>query len=886
MTSSTPVGDALAENLLAGLKEYREHQLLITDNLESAQRLCDQAVSAITAHALRQIPLFNDAKLRDAIQAKHTDPIGAMLSNAFYELRLASHELALEIARRRRAKGSIGKEETTWLGLIEWECGPPEWLDEEPAQLTDCRSQLHALPSDWRLVRVGRNKAPIAGKGWFDVDDFSPDDALELKGSTPPAWGLKSGPASGVIVLDLDADGWRESFEQVTGHTITDLPRTIAWSSGRPGRSGHAFAVEDPDWWPWLANRREWQNAAGQTCWELRGDRCQSVIWGHHPETGSYNWLPGHSPQVIPDPAPAPVWLLEALQVQEDPDAEPVESSTADAARAVEALQCIRAADFTSYGQWLRIGMALHNTDPGLLSAWVEWSREMPNFDKEECQAKWKSFDRPYKGRPATIATLVHLAKQYGYKPKPKAAAGSPQHPVGFGNGPQGCERSRSELPGTPEEKLADLRALAAALLERREQFSSRLPIMRARAQELCLHIRDMELQGLLTSARRRRIHGDSEPLLGPGDVLDLTPEPWIWEGLILRACLNLLVALPKQGKTALVLAMVAAWHRNEPALLDRNLLGPCPPVLIVGTDQGQSDWGRMLQSAGLVDAQGRIGGPIVGLAHAGRPLHLDPEGIDRIAEHAQKHPGLLVVIDSLSACIAPLGLKEESPEIAEPVADLMEQLEPHGATVVLIHHSSKGRAGEGATSASRGSTALPAHASQILKLGPASNNPQDYRRMLMTEGRCGLPQALVIERDGAIWRLLGGPEVLEQERDAAEAVAKLTDDQYGALQFVCDRWEDDHERSTAADLVAGRRASGRDPERVARKQLQGLEKKGLLQSIGTPRPGRGGRLYTYWPTDQGLITARARTPEMRSDGSDGSDRLLACEDPELDQPL
>ena len=79
---------------------------------------------------------------------------------------------------------------------------------------------LAALPSDWRLVRVGRNKAPIAGKGWFDVDNFSPDDALALNGSGPPAWGLKSGPASGVVVLDLDAEGWDASLKQITGHTF------------------------------------------------------------------------------------------------------------------------------------------------------------------------------------------------------------------------------------------------------------------------------------------------------------------------------------------------------------------------------------------------------------------------------------------------------------------------------------------------------------------------------------------------------------------------------------------------------------------------------------------------------------------------------------------
>lgn len=429
-----------------------------------------------------------------------------------------------------------------------------------------------------------------------------------------------------------------------------------------------------------------------------------------------------------------------------------------------------------------------------------------------------------------TAASFFHLCKLAGADVTRQRAASSRQQPprADAAAAPQGAPQA---APATAEAKLAALTEKAAQLLEARAPFAARVPMLRAEAEALGLTIRDPELEGILKAARRRRTHGEAADMLTPGDRLDLTPDPWGWDRLILRGTLNLLVALPKQGKTSLLLAMLAAWHRHDLAFLDRTLCGPCPPVLIVGTDQGQADWGRMLQGIGWCDEAGTLGRPIVGLFHAGRPLHLDPEGIDRIAAIAQQHPGLLVVVDSLHACVAPLGLKEESPAIAEPIADLMEQLDPHGATVVLIHHASKGRAGEGASSASRGSTALPALASQILKLAPANpNNAQDRRRVLTTEGRGGLPEALVIQREGATWELLGGEEMLRQEQTAADALAKLSDRQADALAFVVERWQEEA-RTTAADLVVGLGLGGADPSSSALRTLQQLERKGLLTS-------------------------------------------------------
>lgn len=299
--------------------------------------------------------------------------------------------------------------------------------------------ELIFLPSDWRLVRVGPDKRPI-GEDWQTKPGLSPDDAIELE-TMPPAFGLLSGPQSGCIVLDLDADGWREDFIKRTGHPIENLPQTIAWTSGKPGRSGRAFAV-DPDWWPHLANRRPfarpWREGDGlnkqgkqpetTTMWELRGDRHQAVIVGVHPETGSYRWLEGCSPQDIPEPAPAPDWLLELMVVQEIPQAKPIEPQEGDADRAIAMLAAIPAAEHSSYDAWLRIGMALHSVDPGMLSNWIKWSSGMASFDEAECLYKWQSFGKSNRGRPATIASLYYVAKQHGYRAerskKPKKKEG------------------------------------------------------------------------------------------------------------------------------------------------------------------------------------------------------------------------------------------------------------------------------------------------------------------------------------------------------------------------------------------------------------------------------------------------------------------------------
>jgi hypothetical protein len=188
----------------------------------------------------------------------------------------------------------------------------------------------------------------------------------------------------------------------------------------------------------------------------------------------------------------------------------------------------------------------------------------------------------------------------------------------------------RRQQPSAPKQadlcaqkKIATLRVYAGVLIESTTGHGDRIPLMRARARDLDISLRDGELQRLLWDAHRATT-GAAE-LLTQADEIDLTPTPWCWDGIVIAGSLNLMVSLPKIGKTSLLLAWIAAWHRGDLHFLERELVGPCPPVLIVGTDQPKADWARMMRPLGLVrtneaGTRGRLQPPIIGLPMLANP--------------------------------------------------------------------------------------------------------------------------------------------------------------------------------------------------------------------------------------------------------------------------
>lgn len=400
----------------------------------------------------------------------------------------------------------------------------------------------------------------------------------------------------------------------------------------------------------------------------------------------------------------------------------------------------------------------------------------------------------------------------------------------------------------TNQEALAEFRLVLSKLLE--EPYSERMIQARQAAGELGLRLRDGEIQRELWRLRMAT-SGRSEPVL-PGQRLDLSPTPWRWEGLLLDRCAHLFVAPPKIGKSSMGLALVAAWNRGEATFLDRRLIGPCPPVILCWPDQGEQDCARMIRSAGLLAADGGLlSPPLVALFHAGRPIHLDPDGIERLAELVSQHPGALVIVDSYSAATRPLGLEEASAEFAMPLVELIEALEPYRTTLLVIHHAGKARSSESPTSASRGSTALPAAASQILSLAKVSpQNRADRRLMLSAEGRGGPQEHLLIERQGDKWICHGSGDEAHAAHLREQHRQKLTDRQAAALKLVEHRWRDGHEETTGVDLVMEPSCDleGKNAARLARKALQALSRMELveLRHVG------GGLSARPWNANEG----------------------------------
>ena len=94
----------------------------------------------------------------------------------------------------------------------------------------------------------------------------------------------------------------------------------------------------------------------------------------------------------------------------------PIWSATEDA-KVRAALACIPSNDRAT---WFEVGAALHWTGwPAARSIWDAWSMTTPGaYDADDQETTWRSFDRPYGGKPKTLASLFYLAQANGYQQK------------------------------------------------------------------------------------------------------------------------------------------------------------------------------------------------------------------------------------------------------------------------------------------------------------------------------------------------------------------------------------------------------------------------------------------------------------------------------------
>ena len=396
--------------------------------------------------------------------------------------------------------------------------------------------------------------------------------------------------------------------------------------------------------------------------------------------------------------------------------------------------------------------------------------------------------------------------------------------------------------PKTMEQKLDKLEIEVFKLFQPECKIKplDRILVMRDFCLKEGLKLTDTEIRQKIWQGRRL-MEGAVESYK-PNQLLDVPEETWAWEGVIMSADANLLISLPKCGKTTLIVDLIANWSRGNDEYLGHKLIGKCPPVVIVGTDMTLSRWLPLLQRFGLAEKVGdkmQFFEPIVQLFAANNPLHLTQEGLERIAEIARNNKGALFLFDSFAKLVSPLGLKESSEDIAHPLADLQEVLAPYKCTSIIIHHSGKTKE-DSPVLASRGSTALTAAVSQIISLSwfKREEDRQDKRILMRTQGRAEDVQ-LLISQDNSGWMLEGNVADELKKDEFNKKLEKLTDSQADVFEVV---QAANGMEVTASDIQNQLNIASKSGIRI----LQALTKKGFLIQNKSTTPESRGSVLTF----------------------------------------
>lgn len=274
------------------------------------------------------------------------------------------------------------------------------------------------------------NKAPYRNN-WQHEEALSKEALIrEINSGRSKGLGIRTGRVSGgIVAVDLDGSSATAKLGELSGNL--ELPRTVAFTSGRPGRCQCIYTVPE-QYWSGIQTKKFKTGATGEDGKpeqvELRWDGCQSVLPPSvHPITGQYQWVEGCAPSEC-EIALAPLWLIELMLVE--PSATQQQSqphiSFQPASRisnhkneqllsnidwALSYLQALDSNRADDYDEWLAVGMALHSVDDSLLSEWDAWSQQSSKYKAGVCDRKWHSFKRT----GVSIGSLAHMAKSDGW---------------------------------------------------------------------------------------------------------------------------------------------------------------------------------------------------------------------------------------------------------------------------------------------------------------------------------------------------------------------------------------------------------------------------------------------------------------------------------------
>ena len=351
-------------------------------------------------------------------------------------------------------------------------------------------------------------------------------------------------------------------------------------------------------------------------------------------------------------------------------------------------------------------------------------------------------------------------------------------------------EREKKKKVEPIEHRLVALdEALERLFIGKKVDFKNRYIMAREFANDLKVKISSEELRLRVWDARKRLKGNNSD--YSKNDVIQAPPHAWSWENIIMMSDTNLLSASPKVGKTTLIVEMLGKWAMEAEDFLGFKFTGKCPKIILIGTDMPNARWMPLLNKFGLAeklsDTSYKFLDPIISYFSSDRPLHLDDQGLSKIADIVEKNPNCLLLLDSYSRC-CPHGIDEKSNYFSQPLMDLMEVTSPLNVTNIIIHHSgTEGATSNSAVRASRGHSSLPASVSQTLGMRwhNKEEDIEDKRIVFHTEGRGDEGILLIVEQNDYGFELKGTFAEVMQSKKLEKIINGLTERQQDVYQII-----------------------------------------------------------------------------------------------------
>lgn len=373
-----------------------------------------------------------------------------------------------------------------------------------------------------------------------------------------------------------------------------------------------------------------------------------------------------------------------------------------------------------------------------------------------------------------------------------------------MGSTPPNSDGTDSQAQLTPEfqQKVQLLKDRAAQLIDEVAE-SDRMVFLRGQRNDLGLadDVSDRDLETMLAEA---------ESSLAPvicyetGDLLTAEDPVFLVDGLIRLGSPNILVGQPKVGKSSFVTGLIAAIRDRKATFVGNEINHPQAPmpVLIFGTDQPEADWLYFLRREGLVTEDKRIMDPLKVFCSVDGQQHFNfsRAGVRRMKEKVERHQCPLVIIDSLSSMMEPLGMDENLSQFCGPVRHALRELSSTGATIIVLHHTTKRVVSWDWVEECRGSSSISSVFSwgvlaRWLTLEDEAAMRTDYRVGMVGKGRGkGNKEGVLAEYTDDGWVAHGGLERAQMLETLRQREMNLT-----------------NARAAVFDSVANHHAMGRD---------------------------------------------------------------------------